>query len=93
MIGLHDPGGTGDPAVGDLYAVGWRAGGRPRQWVMAVYSSVEAAAEACRGYVRFDGVAAGACTVPSSYLRRDGEGRPGTWCWLQGSSRWRFRPV
>ena len=55
MIGLHDPGGTGDPAVGDLYAVGWRAVGRPRQWVMAVYSSVEAAAEACRGYVRFDG--------------------------------------
>ena len=46
MIGLHDPGGTGDPAVGDLYAVGWRAVGRPRQWVMAVYSSVEAAAEA-----------------------------------------------
>ena len=55
MIGLHDPGGTGDPAVGGLYAVGWRAVGRPRQWVMAVYTSVEAAAEACRGYVRFDG--------------------------------------
>ena len=41
--------------MGDLYAVGWRAVGRPRQWVMAVYTSVEAAAEACRGYVRFDG--------------------------------------
>ena len=55
MIWLHDPGESGHPAGCDLYAVGWRAVGRPRQWVMAVYSSVEAAAEACRGYVRFDG--------------------------------------
>ena len=41
--------------TGELYAVGWRARGRPRQWVVAVYASVEAAADAAGGYVRFDG--------------------------------------
>ena len=30
----------------DLYAVGWRMPGRPRQWVLAVYPSVTAAAAA-----------------------------------------------
>ena len=41
--------------TGELYAVGWRARGRPRQWVVAVYASVDAAADAAGGYVRFDG--------------------------------------
>ena len=39
----------------DLYAVGWRTPGRPRQWVLAVYQSVTAAAAAAGGYARFDG--------------------------------------
>ncbi|MCY4661153.1 MAG: hypothetical protein OXF93_15305 [Acidobacteria bacterium] len=39
----------------DLYAVGWRTPGRPRQWVVAVYPSVTAAAAAGGGYARFDG--------------------------------------
>ena len=39
----------------DLYAVGWRTLGRPRQWVLAVYPSVTAAAAAGGGYARFDG--------------------------------------
>ena len=39
----------------ELFAVGWRTPGRPRQWVVAVYPSVAAAAAAAGGYVRFDG--------------------------------------
>ena len=39
----------------ELYAVGWRTPGRPRQWVVAVYPPVPAAAAAAGGYIRFDG--------------------------------------
>ena len=39
----------------ELYAVGWRTPGLSRQWVVAVYPSVTAAAAAAGGYARFDG--------------------------------------
>ena len=41
--------------VDELYAVGWRTPGLPRQWVVSVYPSVTAAAAAGGGYARFDG--------------------------------------
>ena len=71
--------------TGELYAVGWRARGRPWQWVVAVYASVEAAAAAAGGYVRFDGVAGGASARPGSSLPAGRSRSSGAGCWPKGS--------
>ena len=38
-----------------LYAVGWRAPGRPRQWVWGVFPSLDGAVRVARGYAKLDG--------------------------------------
>ena len=38
-----------------LYAVGWRAPGRPRQWIWGVFPSLDGAVRAARGYAKLDG--------------------------------------
>ena len=39
----------------ELYAVGWRSAGRPRQWVWSVFPSLGQAVRVARGYVACDG--------------------------------------
>ena len=39
----------------ELYAVGWRSAGRPRQWVWSVFPSLGQAVRVARGYAAFDG--------------------------------------
>ena len=39
----------------ELYAVGWRSAGRPRQWVWAVFPSLGQAVRVARGYAACDG--------------------------------------
>ena len=34
----------------ELYAVGWRVAGRPRQWVWSVFPSLGQAVRVARGY-------------------------------------------
>ena len=41
--------------VSELYAVGWRVRGRPRQWVWSVFPSLGVAIDVARGYAAFDG--------------------------------------
>ena len=53
LVGGVDPASV--DVMDELYAVGWRTPGLSRQWVVAVYPSVTAAAAAAGGYARFDG--------------------------------------
>ena len=39
----------------ELYAVGWRSAGRPRQWVWSVFPSLCQAVRVARGYAACDG--------------------------------------
>ena len=39
----------------ELYAVGWRSAGRPRQWVWSVFPSLGEAVRVARGYTACDG--------------------------------------
>ncbi len=39
----------------ELYAVGWRSAGRPRQWVWSVFPSLGQAVRVARGYAACDG--------------------------------------
>ena len=41
--------------MSELYAIGWRAAGRPRQWVWSVFPSLGLAVRVARGYAAFDG--------------------------------------
>ncbi len=41
--------------MGELYAVGWRAPDQARQWVWAVFPSLDGAVRVARGYAKLDG--------------------------------------
>ena len=41
--------------MSELYAIGWRAAGPPRQWVWSVFPSLGPAVRVARGYAAFDG--------------------------------------
>ena len=41
--------------MSELYAVGWRVRGQPRQWVWAVFPSLGLAVRVARGYAACDG--------------------------------------
>ena len=41
--------------MSELYAVGWRVRGRPRQWVWSVFPSLGLAVRVARGYAACDG--------------------------------------
>ena len=41
--------------MSELYAVGWRVRGRPRQWVWPVFPSLGLAVRVARGYAACDG--------------------------------------
>ena len=41
--------------MSELYAVGWRVRGRPRQWVWSVFPSLRLAVRVARGYAACDG--------------------------------------
>ncbi len=52
MTASGNPGGIW---VSELYAVGWRVWGRPRQWVWSVFPSLGLAVRVARGYAACDG--------------------------------------
>ena len=69
----------------ELYAVGWRAPDRPRQWVWSVFPSLGQAVRVARGYAACDGggrwrvygtrvVGVGDGTVAAVLARRLAEG-------------------
>ena len=41
--------------MSELYAIGWRAAGQPRQWVWSVFPSLGPAVRVARGYAAFAG--------------------------------------
>ena len=59
--------------VSELYAVGWRVRGRPRQWVWSVFPSLDLAVHVARGYAAFDG--GGRWRVYGTRLAAVGDGR------------------
>ena len=59
--------------VDELYAVGWRAAGRPRQWVWSVFPSLDLAAHVARGYAACDG--GGRWRVYGTRVAVGGDGR------------------
>ena len=59
--------------MSELYAVGWRVRGRPRQWVWFVFPSLGLAARVARGYAACDG--GGRWRVYGTRVAVDGGGR------------------
>ena len=49
------PGKSWGHLVSELYAVGWRVRGRPRQWVWSTFPSLGLAVRVARGYAACDG--------------------------------------